>query len=30
VMSELPFGIGPDGMENDFTVLLNNIENGDK
>jgi protein SCO1/2 len=30
VMSELPFGIGPDGMKNDFTVLLNNIENGDK
>ena len=30
VVSELPFGIGPDGMENDFTVLLNNIENGDK
>ncbi len=30
VVSELPFGIGPDGMENDLTVLLNNIENGDK
>lgn len=30
VVSELPFGIGSDGMENDFTVLLNNIENGDK
>lgn len=30
VVSELPFGIGPDGMENDFTVLLNNIEKGDK
>ena len=30
VVDELPFGIGADGMENDFTVLLNNIENGDK
>ena len=30
VVSELPFGIGPDGMENDFTVLLHNIEKGDK
>jgi protein SCO1/2 len=30
VVSELPFGIGSDGMENDFTVLLHNIENGDK
>ena len=30
VVSELPFGIGPDGMENDFTVLLNNINNGGK
>lgn len=30
VVSELPFGIGSDGMENDFTALLNNIENGDK
>ena len=26
VVSELPFGIGSDGMENDFTVLLNNID----
>ena len=30
VVDELPFGIGADGMENDFTVLLNKIENGDK
>jgi protein SCO1/2 len=30
VVDELPFGIGADGMENDFTVLFNNIENGEK
>lgn len=29
VVSELPFGIGPDGMENDFNVLLNKIETGE-
>ncbi|MFM1839038.1 MAG: hypothetical protein RIS37_304 [Actinomycetota bacterium] len=30
IVDELPFGIGADGMENDFNVLLNNIENGEK
>ena len=30
VVDELPFGIGADGMENDFRVLFNNIENGEK
>jgi protein SCO1/2 len=30
VVDELPFGIGADGMENDFTVLFNNIENGEQ
>ena len=30
IIDELPFGIGADGMENDFNVLLNNIENGEK
>ena len=29
VVDELPFGIGADGMENDFKVLLNKIENGE-
>jgi len=29
VVVELPFGIGADGMENDFRVLFNNIENGE-
>jgi protein SCO1/2 len=30
VVVELPFGIGADGMENDFRVLFNNIENGEQ
>ena len=30
IIDELPFGIGADGMERDFNVLLNNIEKGEK
>ena len=29
-LADRHFGIGADGMENDFRVLFNNIENGEQ